>query len=202
MAQNGIRYIVVNIEKGNNVKVGWMERRALNSSEAFNPEKHHQNFSFSYKKDACPFILDCKTREFIWIDKEFDYNYYSDFRNILQHIENMDQDQSKVINTITDSYERKKYLMKLEKNKKCYNRNLKVKHSLFYYYLEPLKISLKELIQLHIQARGGTQVESEEELEEGDIAFLSAPPLHRKDNIHYIFYHQQDTILTNFMSLN
>jgi len=202
VVQQGIRYIAVNIECADDIKFGWMERRALNSSEKFNPEKHHQSFTFSYDQDACPLILDCKTCEFIWVDKEFDQSYFpNNFKNILQHMEDRDKDTTAELQKIEDEEERQKYLKQLQRNQKCYEHNLKIKHSLFYYYLEPLKISINDLIQLHIRAREGTQVATEEELEDGDLAFLASPPLQRKDNVHYIFYHQHDTILTNYMSL-
>ncbi|KAG4102826.1 hypothetical protein H8356DRAFT_1647762 [Neocallimastix lanati (nom. inval.)] len=202
IVQNGIRYIVVSISEGNNIKFGWMKRRALNSSEKFNPEILHQNFNFNYKNAACPLIVDCKTREFIWIDKEYENKYYNYYRKILEYIKDKDKDQSIEINNTIDNNDRQRDLERMKNNKKWYDRNLRMKYSLFYYYLEPLKISINDLIQLHIKARDGIQVENEEELEDGDLAFLAAPPINRKDNVHYIFYHQHDTILANFMTVS
>jgi len=201
IVQDGVRYIMINIGKGSDTKFGWMERRALNSSEKFKPETYHQNFSFNYDRDACPLILDCKTREFIWVDQTMTYNYFDNFRKYKEHLkdiakrsESVDSDSDFGFN-LFDNKENE------EINKKSYEGNLKFKQSLLYFYLDPLKISISDLIQLHVQARGGTLVESEEELQEGDLAFLSTTPYYKKKDVDYIIVCQQlETILSSYMA--
>lgn len=208
--QDGIRYIMINIGKGSNTKFGWMERRALNSSEKFKPETYHQSFSFDYHKDACPLILDCKTREFIWVDQTMAYRYFDNFRKYKEHLERIEKEskktKSKLVDSDSDSDINSFDLFgdlfgNKEIDKKSYEENLKFKQSLLYFYLDPLKISISDLIQLHVQARSGTLVESEEELQEGDLAFLSTTPYYKKKDVDYIIVCQQlETILSSYMA--
>ncbi|ORX79291.1 hypothetical protein BCR32DRAFT_269553 [Anaeromyces robustus] len=262
MIQRGIKYILLTISNGDNIKFGWMERRVLNSSEIFHPETHHQNFIFNYEKDTCPLILDCETREFVWIDQTLTYNYYKDnnftkiqeYLQLLkenQELENNDNNNNNNSNNIMDIYDDDDDYQMLYHGrgiargvargiargvargigrgigkgrgrgrgrgrggsdnsfideeillgkKNLYHRNLNVKQSFLYFYLEPLKISIGNLIQLHIQARNGTLVNTQEELQEGDTAFLSTTPYFKKPNVNYIIACQQlETILSNYM---
>ncbi|OUM62893.1 hypothetical protein PIROE2DRAFT_10694 [Piromyces sp. E2] len=210
IVQDGVRYIMINIDSGNNIKFGWMERRALNSSEKFKPETYHQNFSFEYDKNACPLILDCKTREFIWLDQTMPYQYFDNFRRYKEHLEKIkkiikdadsdsDNDSDSLFSDLFD--DSSKIIKNRKINKKVYEGNLKFKQSLLYFYLNPMKISISDLIQLHVQARGGTLVESEDELQEGDLAFFSTTPYFTKKNVDYVVVCQQlETILSNYMS--
>lgn len=73
-------------------------------------------------------------------------------------------------------------------------------NALLYYYMNPLKDNMYDLLSLHIRARGGTLVDSEDELSEGDIAFVPYLPYKCKEGIKYICPTDLDVILSEYMT--
>ncbi|OUM66620.1 hypothetical protein PIROE2DRAFT_59273 [Piromyces sp. E2] len=163
-------------------------RLNLNSNEEFNPDSIRQYFNIQYRNSSCPVILDCKTREFIWVDHELPYNYQCGYRDYQLYL-------NKDISWYSDRYPQEQ-----ERIKKFYMHNLHTKRSLLYYYLFPLKISIGDLIKLHVEARKGKLIEKEEDLQEGDLAFLTRSPYIKKENITYITSDQLDIILSEYMN--
>ncbi|OUM62485.1 hypothetical protein PIROE2DRAFT_11240 [Piromyces sp. E2] len=68
------------------------------------------------------------------------------------------------------------------------------------YYTDPIRVSLYDLIHLHINARDGKQIQNEEELQEGDTAFVSCIPYSKKEGVNYIASSDIDIILSEYMS--
>ncbi|OUM64728.1 hypothetical protein PIROE2DRAFT_53907 [Piromyces sp. E2] len=73
-------------------------------------------------------------------------------------------------------------------------------NAILYYYLNPLKCNMFELLNLHIQARDGKLVGSEEELSEGDIAFVPYLPYKCKNGVKYVRPTDLDIILSEYMT--
>ncbi|ORX45802.1 hypothetical protein BCR36DRAFT_332808 [Piromyces finnis] len=73
-------------------------------------------------------------------------------------------------------------------------------NGIFYYYINPLKDSLYNLIKLHVQSRNGNLVKSVNELSEGDIAFVSYLPYKCIDGVKYIRPVDLDIILSEYMT--
>jgi len=82
----------------------------------------------------------------------------------------------------------------------CIENSQKPMNALLYYYINPLKASMYDLLTLHIKARDGKLVNSEEELTEGDIAFVPYLPFKCKDGIKYIRPTDLDIILSEYMT--
>jgi len=72
--------------------------------------------------------------------------------------------------------------------------------AIMYYYLNPLKENMYNLINLHVKARNGKLVESEKELFEGDIAFVPYLPYKCIEGVQYIRPTDLDIILSEYMS--
>ncbi|OUM68312.1 hypothetical protein PIROE2DRAFT_4064 [Piromyces sp. E2] len=73
-------------------------------------------------------------------------------------------------------------------------------NGILYYYLDPLKVNLYDLVNLHIQARNGQRVEFMEELSEGDTAFVSSLPYKCVEGVTYIRPTDLDIILSEYMT--
>jgi len=73
-------------------------------------------------------------------------------------------------------------------------------NALLYYYMNPLKDNIYDLINLHIKAREGVLVDSEDKLSEGDIAFVPYLPYKCKEGIKYIRPTDLDVILSEYMT--
>ncbi|OUM56967.1 hypothetical protein PIROE2DRAFT_18199 [Piromyces sp. E2] len=187
VVKHGGRYIVVNVGYGDDIKFGWMEIRSLNSDTHFEPSSIRQTLSLNRGYNVCPVILDCFTREFIWIDYNLPYNYY---RYYEYYFENVGVDQvNGNANTTENTITYNKY----------YIQNVNIKQSMLYYYLNPLRISISDLIHLHIKARGGTLLEKEEDLQEGDTAFVTTMPYVKKEKVNYVSCDHLDVILSEYM---
>jgi len=218
------RYIVVNVLPGTG-KFGWMEIPFLNSGEQFDPSVVRQNISIKYTNDACPVILDCKTREFIWTDHISSVNYfdnyiiyYTNYHNqitIVNAVQNLISQGAHVPYRNRNSNEEVPPLIVdgvdltnvnisgIKDTIKNYNKycafNENFKQALFAYYLNPLKLSMAELIHLHIKARNGTLVEKEDDLKEGDIAFVPYTSISQKNKVKYVTCSQLEVILSEYM---
>ena len=70
---------------------------------------------------------------------------------------------------------------------------------ILYYYINPLKDNLYNLINLHVQSRHGTLVESTSDLSKGDIAFVSSLPYKSIEGVQYIRPTDLDIILSEYM---
>jgi outer membrane murein-binding lipoprotein Lpp len=82
----------------------------------------------------------------------------------------------------------------------CIENSKKSMNAILYYYLCPLKDDIYDLINLHVQARGGNLVKSENELSEGDIAFVPYLPYKCKEGVKYIRPTDLDIILSEYMT--
>eukprot|EP00833_Pecoramyces_ruminatium_P008221 jgi/Orpsp1_1/1182253/evm.model.c7180000080511.1 len=82
----------------------------------------------------------------------------------------------------------------------CIENSKKPMNAILYYYLCPLKDDMYDLINLHIQARGGKLVNSEDELSDGDIAFVPYLPYKCKEGVKYIRPTDLDIILSEYMT--
>jgi len=82
----------------------------------------------------------------------------------------------------------------------CIENSTTPLNAILYYYINPLKCNMYELLDLHIQARDGKLVESEDELSEGDIAFVPCLPYKCKDGVKYICPTDLDIILSEYMT--
>jgi len=68
------------------------------------------------------------------------------------------------------------------------------------YYIDPIRLSMAELLRLHCEARDGTLLENEEDLKEGDTAFVPYLPYSKKENVKYITSSDLDIILSEYMN--
>ncbi|OUM58483.1 hypothetical protein PIROE2DRAFT_16226 [Piromyces sp. E2] len=218
------RYVVVNVLPGSG-KFGWMEVPFLNSEESFDPSAVRQSISIKYTGDACPVILDCETREFIWIDHVSSKNYFRKYVDSYVDYHHQITYVNAVINLmkqgipvpyrdpfateevpplIVDGVNLSNVDVQDIKNTiENYNKycaiNDNFKKALFSYYIDPMRLSMSELIHLHIKARQGTLLEKEEDLKEGDIAFVPYTPFTKKDKVDYVSCSQLEVILSEYM---
>jgi len=90
----------------------------------------------------------------------------------------------------------------LTENQSCVNieGSKSPMNGILYYYLNPLKDNLYNLIKLHVQSREGHLVESVNELTEGDTAFVSYLPYKCIDGVKYIRPVDLDIILSEYMT--
>jgi hypothetical protein len=197
------RYIVVTVGQCfNYAKFGWMERPYVNAKERFDPNSVQQYFSLIYDNDACPFILDCESRELIWVDylltkNNFMNNFlnaYECYHNMIQKMETMNEP------TRQETYPEDIIKQNTENYNKMMKRNSSIKRALLYYYLDPMRISIASLLQLHIEARGGKYLETEEELQKGDKAFVTTVPYIKKENVEYVDCKHLEVILSEYMN--
>jgi len=72
--------------------------------------------------------------------------------------------------------------------------------AILYYYLNPLKDNLYNLFDMHVKSRNGNLVESEEELSEGDTAFVTCLPYKCIEGVNYICPTDLDIILSEYMT--
>ncbi|ORX42010.1 hypothetical protein BCR32DRAFT_273684 [Anaeromyces robustus] len=170
------RYIMVNIGSSCSTHFGWMERDFIHSDKPFEPSTVRQTIELNYGGEACPIVLDCKTREFIWLDYPFPQNYFNNFVTSYQRYHRM-INYLKTNNNNNDNDNNNIYTEeKIENIINQYNKylaiNFNIKKSVFSYYLEPMKLSVADLIKLHIKARGGKYLENEEELKENDYYII------------------------------
>jgi len=198
LAKQG-RYVMVTVGSGCSAQFGWMERDFVHSDEPFEPATVRQTIALNYTNEACPIVLDCQTHEFIWLDHPLAQNYYQSYvkcyhqyQRMLIHLkENADE-------THPDYPEER--IEKITNHYKMYTAlNANVKRSIFAYYLEPIRISIADLIRLHVEARGGTCIENEEELKEQDTIFLPYTPYIKKKDVHYVNCSHLETILSDYM---
>ena len=211
------RYIVVNIFGNfgdNRTLLGLMEREYLNSDENFEPSAVPLILKFKCDRDICPVILDCKTREFIWVNHCFPMNYfhayinyykkYQDditFINAIINLSKEFNDKSNSNNThsfieknkkftidgtVLSYKDVRKYIKSYRKYNHFFNLNKKMKKTLFYYYLNPTRISVSELIHLHIKASDGTLLKNKDDLQEENYAFVLNKQVCRKNKVKYI----------------
>jgi len=222
------RYIVVNVFKGESETgtFGWMEREFFNKNNEFDPSSVRQKLNINKERDGCPVILDCQIREFIWIDYQYPINYllefvqsydnyyscrnrdrinatcnlYSELNHNNSIIENgRHNDDFTVLEDCVYYFSLDEYIM-YNKNYKYYSSlNTKIKQFLFSYYFNPMRISMSELIHLHIQARNGTLTKNENDLQEGDYAFVPYRQHCKNEKVNYIPCSHFDIILSEYM---
>ncbi|ORX56081.1 hypothetical protein BCR36DRAFT_581226 [Piromyces finnis] len=82
----------------------------------------------------------------------------------------------------------------------CIENSKEPMNAILYYYLNPLKCNMYDLFDLHIQARGGKLVNTEEELSEGDVAFVPYLPYKCKEGVKYIRPTDLDIVLSEYMT--
>ncbi|ORX51136.1 hypothetical protein BCR36DRAFT_583181 [Piromyces finnis] len=192
------RYIIINLLGGHNYgEFGWMEIEFLNSSEPFIVANIRQKIKLStITNDYCPLVLDCKTREFIWMDHSLPIKYMNDFIEYYWKYQNLQTpypNQYNYENIISQNEITKANYLKYSE------MNSKYKKALLQYYTIPHHLSIYELIRLHIQARGGMELQNEEELKAGDTYFALNQPFFPKEDIQYINCDQIDVILSEYM---
>jgi len=68
------------------------------------------------------------------------------------------------------------------------------------YYVNPMRLPMADLINLHVQARDGEKVEKVEDLKEGDTAFVSFMPYSKIEGVNYISSTDLDIILSEYMA--
>lgn len=68
------------------------------------------------------------------------------------------------------------------------------------YYVNPMRLPMADLINLHVQARDGEKVEKVEDLKEGDTAFVSFMPYSKVEGVNYISSTDLDIILSEYMA--
>jgi len=168
IVERGGRYVVVgvlsysgpNLKQFPNCKFGWMERQDLKSNEFYEPATVRQKIEVKYDgKAACPVIIDCKTRELIWIDT----------------------------------------ILAKDGIHLCIEQLVNNIQAILAYYTNPIRVSMYDLIHLHINARDGKQIEDEKELQEGDTAFVPCIPYSKKEGVNYIASSDLDIILSEYM---
>jgi len=72
--------------------------------------------------------------------------------------------------------------------------------SILFYYLNPLRDNLYNLINLHVQSREGHLVDSIDKLSKGDIAFVSALPYKCIEGVKYVRPVDLDIIISEYMT--
>lgn len=197
------KYIIVSVgSTGTDAKFGWLERPYLNAKESFDPDMISQCISLKYSSNACPVLLDCENKELIWIDyilpfysfmEEFIHKY-SRYHIMHKRLETMNEEErqrtypEETRESITNLYN------------EAMESNHHIKKALLCYYLNPMRISITSLLELHLEARNGNRLESEDELQEGDIAFVSTLPFAKRENVEYIDSNDLEVILSDYMN--
>ncbi|KAL6599222.1 hypothetical protein U3516DRAFT_846084 [Neocallimastix sp. 'constans'] len=194
------RYIMINIGSGCcSSQFGWMEREFVHSDEPFEPSTVRQTIQLNYQGEASPIVLDCKTREFIWLDYSFPQKYYEKFVIAYHRYKKMMHHLNANNYQPDDVYSEKEIMTTTDNYNKLLALNSKIKKSIFYYFMEPIRLSIADLIQIHIQARGGKYLEKEEDLKDEDTAFYPYMPYIKKEKVNYINCNQLEILLSDYM---
>jgi len=147
---------------------------------------------------------DLENCRFGWMERELLHsNELFEPKTVRQNIE-VKSDSTSTIPVVFDCKHREVIwvdasLTKQGRGECIENTNRKL-NGILYYYVNPLKDSIYNLLNLHVHARDGNLVKNEKELTEGDIAFVPYLPYKCIEGVKYVRPTDLDIILSEYMT--
>jgi len=144
--------------------------------------------------------------KFGWMERELLLsNELFEPKTVRQSID-IKSDNTSTIPVVFDCQKRQVIWVDTILTKEDYNVNIENTSEqldgILYYYINPLKDNMYNLLNLHVRARNGNLVKSENELTEGDIAFVPYLPYKCIEGVKYIRPTDLDIILSEYMTSN